>query len=183
MKKSRLIEVLQSFSGREIRRFGKYLVSPYLNTHEDVVRLYEYIINVLRRSNKVGLDKKLAFQQVFPKQAYKDREMRLLMSILLKQAERFLSMEEYRTDEVTAEVYLIRSYRRRKLSKSFYRSLKNSRVRQQKNIRYDAVTQYRLSSLHEEEYLFSFGENRQGATIFLLQKHSGRYAPCSRMDV
>jgi len=132
MKKSRLIEVLQSFSEREMRQFGKYLASSYLNTQADVTRLYEHIAHSLRRNDDAALDKKRTYQQLFPKQVYKDIEMRVLMSALLKQVERFLAMEKYRTDPAAAEVYLIQAYRERKLSKSFHHALKSSRTRQQK---------------------------------------------------
>jgi len=161
LKKSRLIEVLRSFSEREIRQFGKYLASPYLNTQADAGRLYEHIVIALRRNNDAALDRKQAYQEVFPKQVYKDIEMRLLMSALLKQAERFLAMEKYRTDKATAETYLAQAYRERKLAKSFHHTLKNARTRQQKKPTHDAHTQYRASLLYAEEYFFSLQENRQ----------------------
>jgi len=161
MKKSRLIKVLRSFSERELRQFGKYLASPYLNTQAEATRLYEYIVTALRRNDDAVLDKKKAYQKVYAKQAYKDIEIRLLMSALLKQAEQFLAMEKYRADQATAETYLAQAYRERKLAKSFRHTLKNIRTRQQKKPKHDAHTQYRASLLYAEEYLFSLQENRQ----------------------
>lgn len=161
MKKSRLIEVLRSFSERELRQFNKYLASPYLNTQADVTRLYEHITLALRQNKDGALDKKQAYQALFPKQTYKDTEIRLLMSALLKQAERFLSMEKYRADQATAETYLAQAYRERKLTKSFRHTLKNARTRQQKKPKHDAHTQYLTSLQYAEEYLFSLQENRQ----------------------
>ncbi len=155
------MEVLRSFSERDMRQFGKYLASPYLNTQEDATRLCQYIITALRRNDDAALDKKKAYQAIFAKQAYKDIDMRLLMSALLKQAERFLAMEKYRSDQTTVEAYLAQAYRERKLAKSFQRTLKNARSRQQKKPMHDAHTQYRASLLYAEEYLFSLQENRQ----------------------
>ncbi len=161
MKKSRLIEVLRSFSERELRQFSKYLASPYLNTQADVARLYEHIAPALRQNKDGALDKKQAYQALFPKQTYKDTEIRLLMSALLKQAERFLVMEKYRSDQASAEIYLAQACRERKLTKSFHHTLKTVRTRQQKKPSLDAYTQYHTSRLYAEEYLFSLQENRQ----------------------
>jgi len=161
MQKSRLIEVLRSFSERERQQFDKYLASPYHNTQADLLRLHKHIAFALQQKLDAALDKKYIHEKLLPRQPYKDIGMRVLMSALLKQAERFLSMEKYHSDQATAEIYLAQAYRERKLVKSFHHTLRGARTRQQKKPSYDSHNKYRESLLHAEEYLFSLQENRQ----------------------
>jgi len=161
MQKSRLIEVLRSFSEREIRQFEEYLNSPYHNKLEDLSRLYKHIAFALEQKIDAALDKTYVYEKLFPKRPYKDVKIRLLMSDLLKHAERFLTIEQHLNDRATAEVYLARTYRRRQLTKSFRHTLKTARNRLQKKPSYDTPTQYQQSQLYEEEYLFLLEENRQ----------------------
>ncbi len=161
MQKSRLIEVLRSFSERERQQFDKYLASPYHNTHPDLLRLHQHITFALQQKIDAALDKKYVHEKLFPKQPYKDIDMRVLMSALLKHAERFLALERYNDDRATTDFYLAQTYRQRQLTKSFHHTLKNVHTRSQKNPSYNAHIHYRQSLMHEEEYLFSFEENRQ----------------------
>ncbi len=161
MQKSRLIEIFRSFSERERQQFDKYLASPYHNTQANLLRLYQHIAFVLQQKIDAALDKEYVYDKLFPKQSYKDVKMRLLMSDLLKHAERFLTIEAHLKDEAAAEVYLAQTYRHRQLTKSFRQTLKNARNRLQKKPSYDTPTQYRQSQLYEEEYLFLLEENRQ----------------------
>ncbi len=162
MKKSRLIEVLKSLSNREMKALGEYLASPYFKKREGVGQLYEYIALALRSNDEIVLDKKNAYQKLFPKQVYNDVTLRLIMSDLLRQTEGFLAMERYQEDTLTQKIYLAQSYRHRKLAKPFQHTLKNARNIQQKEPSYSADVQFRQSLLHAEEYHFLLEENRQG---------------------
>jgi len=81
MQKSRLIEVLKSFSKQEMQQF---LVSPYHNKRTDIVRLYEHINFAFRENLEDMLDKKYTHDKLFPKRPYKDLNMRLVMYDLLR---------------------------------------------------------------------------------------------------
>jgi len=72
MQKSRLIEVLQSFSGREMQQFEQYLSSPYHNTQSDLVRLYKHIVFALQQKIEAALGKEYVYEKLFPKRPYKD---------------------------------------------------------------------------------------------------------------
>jgi len=162
MKKSRLIQILKSFSEREMKTLGKYLASPYFKKREGVVQLYEHIVLVLRSNDEAALDKKNTYRKLFPNQAYNDVALRLIMSDLLRQTEGFLAIERYQQDVLTQNIYLAQSYRHRKLAKPFQHTLKNARSAQQKKPSYSADAQFRQSLLHAEEYQFLLEENRRG---------------------
>jgi len=161
MQKSRLIEVLRSFSEREKQQFDKYLTSPYHNTQADLVRLHQHIAFALQQKIDAALDKKYVYEKLFPERLYKDIDVRVMMSALLKHAERFLSVEQHKKDPATVDFHLAQVYRQRQLTKSFHHTLKNVHIRSRKTPSYNAHTHYRQSLMYEEEYLFSFEENRQ----------------------
>ena len=162
MKKSQLIEVLKSLSEREMKALSKYLASPYFDKRRGVMQLYEHIAAALRANDVAVLDKKHTYKKLFPNQAYKDVELRLIMSGLLRQVEGFLAMERYQQDDMAQNIYLAQSYRHRKLAKPFQQTLKNARRAQQKKLSYSTTIQFRQSLLHAEEYQFLLEENRQG---------------------
>jgi len=161
MNKSRLIEVLKSLSKWEMRRLEKYLASPYHNTRSDVTQLYQHIDFALRENIEAALDKKYAYEKLFPSQPYDGVNMRLLMTALLRHVERFLALEQYQQDDTAESIYLARTYRRRKLSKPFHHVIKLAQNRQQKKPSYSTTEQFRRATLQEVNYQFSLEENRQ----------------------
>jgi len=144
-----------------MKTLGKYLASPYFKKREGVVQLYEHVASVLRANDDGALDKKSTYKKLFPNQAYNDVTLRLIMSGLLQQTERFLAMERYQQDDMAQNIYLAQSYRHRKLAKPFQHTLKNARSAQQKKPSYSTNTQFRQSLLHAEEYQFLLEENRR----------------------
>jgi len=166
MNKSRLIGVLKSLSKWEMQRLEKYLASPYHNTRSDVVQLYKHIAFALRENVEAALDKKYTYEklfpnQLFPNQVYHGVNMRLVMSALLQCTERFLAIEQYRQDDTAESIYLARTYRQRKLSKSFRQAIKTAYARQQKKTSYSTAEQFRRATLQEVNYQFLLEENRQ----------------------
>jgi len=163
MDKSRLMEVLKSLSKWEMQRLEKYLASPYHNTRADVAQLYKHIAFALRENVEGALDKKYTYEKLFPNQAYDGVKMRLVMSALLKHVEQFLAIEQYRQDNTAESIYLARTYRQRKLTKSFHKIIKAASARQQKKPLYSTAEQFRRAILQEVNYQFLLEENRQEA--------------------
>ncbi len=161
MQKSRLLEVFRVMSKQEMQQLGKFLASPYHNTRADVVRLYEHIDFAFRENLEATLDKKYTHDKLFPKQAYKDLNMRLVMSRLLKLTEDFLAIEQYRRDTTAPSLYLAELYRQRKLPKSFRHTIKTAHDQQEKTPSYSTTDQFRASILQEINYQFQIEENRQ----------------------
>ena len=161
MKKSRLIEVFEALSKQEVQRLGKFLVSPYHNTREDVVQLYEHIAFAFGQNLEEILDKKYMHSKLFPQKPYKDATMRHLMSALLQLTEDFLAAEWYQQDTTAKNFYLAQQYRQRKLSKSFRQTIKTAYAQQEKKPSYSPIEQFRRSILQEISYQYQIGEHRR----------------------
>ncbi len=124
MVKSNLVELVKTFSPREIKEFGEYLASPFFNKNEGVIKLYDHLRKYFPDFDEKNMQKEFVFTKIFPNADYNDGFMRTLMFNLNKLAEDFLTYREFTSDSFSTDKYLLESYSRRKLDKQFGRKLK-----------------------------------------------------------
>lgn len=130
MENSRLIAVAKTLGGKEIRAFRKFLKSPYFNQREDLVRLFQLIELVFLKKNS-SITKEATFEQLYPNQEFDVQFLRQSMSLLLKQLELFLVLEEHQKDQLANKLTLSKIFRERELHKPFQSSLKELKKLQQ----------------------------------------------------
>lgn len=118
MQKSVLVEIVRSFSRKEMRDIHKWLQSPSHNQRQDVIKLFDYLNKHLADDNE-SLKKEKAWKAVFQGQSYDDAYMRQVMYFLLKAIEEYLVFSYYTSDGVRYQLALSRIYRRRKLDKAY----------------------------------------------------------------
>ena len=123
MKNSKLITLLQSFSSKEWKAFGKYLQSPYLNSNKRLVVFYAYLKKHHPAFGHKRLEKPIVFDALFPKkEKFDDRLLRATMADLHKAAESFLVFEKLKKEERLRSKLLVQSYSERGLYSRFERS-------------------------------------------------------------
>lgn len=144
MVKSNLIGVLRTFNKKELRTLSKWLQSPVHNQREDVIKLLEYLGENGRLNRDEELAKELVFAKVFPNETFDDAKMRQVMYFLLQNVEQYLLYSEMTKDEVHVKTTLAKIYRKRKIAKSFEKTLKSatslldkSSYRNEDYLRYD----------------------------------------------
>lgn len=115
MQKSQLLTLLKSLSKDEFRRFYKFVKSPWFNTNPGVVHLYEYLRSYYPRFDSPKLTKKLAFQKIYPDEAYLDTRMRTLMSALKKLVHSYLVELALEEDPVLKQNTLLEAVSKRDL--------------------------------------------------------------------
>ena len=125
MLKSRLIQVLRTFSKKEFREFNKWVHSPAHNQREDVIMLYNFLLT----SNNLFEDGLLAKEYVFPKiytdESFDDSKMRQVMHFLFKTLEEFLFFQKESENFVNKKLSLLNIYRKRNLDKPFHKTKKD----------------------------------------------------------
>jgi len=97
MKETYLENLLKSFSDEEMKSFGKFVASPYFNTGLNVgsgqlVKLYEALRSFYPKFNSPGLDKHTLYRKLFSSEVYDDRQMRNIISVFTRLAEKFISV-------------------------------------------------------------------------------------------
>lgn len=147
MIKSRLIEVIKTFSNKEFRELKKWLASPAHNQREDVVLLFDYLSKKENLNKENYLTKEAAFKVIYHKEKFDDAKMRQVMHFLFKNIEDFLLFSEFSADKLTTTLTLAKIYRSRKLDRSFLKTKKDiEQILQPKD--------YQSEDLSFKKYLF-----------------------------
>lgn len=126
MKKSQLINILKTFSAKEIREMRKWLRSPAHNQRQDVVLLFDFFFEDNHLFKDDCLEKSFVSSWIYPKETYDDAKMRQVMFFLLKAIESFLIFQELNQDDVKTKNILSKVYRKRKLDKLFIKNTKQT---------------------------------------------------------
>lgn len=113
MKLQKLSLTVRSMNKAEQRRFGQFLRSPYFNQRQDVILLYEAMLE------DPALTADSAQTRVSPGQELSLQNWRLLQSYLQKLADQFLALEHWQATTGAPEIELARSYRKRGLKRHF----------------------------------------------------------------
>ena len=160
MKKSNFIAVLKTFDKKEVREFRKWLHSPAHNQREDVIRLYDYLVEENRLEKEGFLLKERAFPWVYPKETYDDAKMRQAIFFLTRTLEEFLIYQELREDEIRSKTILAGVYRKRKLGKAFAKNMRSTRQLQGKQTYQDSYFLQNQYLILREEYAHAANQNR-----------------------
>lgn len=160
MEKSRLIQIFRTFSKKEVRDLRKWLQSPSHNQREDVVALFEYLVQNEHLDEENALAKEEVFANVYPGLAYDDAQMRQVMHFLLKSVEEFLIYEEWVEDPVKARITLARVYRRRQQGKLFQRTIDSAKELHEKQPLRNMTYLENTYLLEQEQYNYLSGLRR-----------------------
>lgn len=113
-----LYEVLKTFTNPDLRRFGKFVRSPFFTHRTEMERMYAFLAHCRYREKPLP-DKELLFRKSFPERAYDDLLLRATMSDLRELMEEYLIWQGLRADETGAKLALAAAFRERNLSKLF----------------------------------------------------------------
>jgi len=159
MIKSKLIQIFKQLDVRELNRLEKYIQSPFFNKHQDVLRLFEYLIHFAPDFEHPQLQKKAVLKALDLEQ--NTTHFYHITSYLLELACDFLAYLEQEQNKLQHKSYTIKALRRRGLKKQIPAS-----IRQFKSI--EKSTLVSENQLYLEQYVF-FDELD---TLFLEQSSS-----------
>ena len=67
MKNSQLVEIARTLSKKEVREIKKWLASPAHNHRDDVVQLFDYLLQGQHLEVDKFLEKTRVFKKIFPR--------------------------------------------------------------------------------------------------------------------
>lgn len=151
---------------KERNAFQKFLLSPYFNQREDLVKLW----NLIKQHLPEPLSKEEIHRHLFGNTPFEDQRIRLLMSWLHQQLEQFLLLEQYQSDKIRCDLDRLAIYRKRKLAKRFKTVSKRIKNQWKKQSLYDRRYEY-------QKYLYAIqhyhlGNERKRLNPKLLQETS-----------
>lgn len=119
MRNSKLIQLLETFTSKEMRAFAAFLNSPYYNKNQELVQFFAALKRYHPDFTKLAGGKEKLFARLYPKVSYEDKKMRYLMSDLLRLAQQFLLAESDGKASLEESLRLLKEYSDRGLSKHY----------------------------------------------------------------
>lgn len=158
MQNSKLYYLFQSIRGDDIRRLRRFLQSPYFNSRDDVVRLFEYLH--ANEAEGALLTKEAAFKHLFPGAPYDDGRMNAVMHFLFKLLKQFVAQREFELE--SPQPYLTRALRKRKLPRLFEPACKKWKKQLDKAPIQNASHHFQRYQYQLEKYEYDHRQRRSG---------------------
>jgi len=170
MHNSKLIQVLKTFSKKEIKQFREFTQSPFFNKNKFVISLLDVLIRFYPEFQDKKLDAKNVFKIIFPDEEYDYFKIRNLSSDLLAVSMEFLKIIFFQKNEHQNTLYLLEQLRDRDLDKMFqklfdvyYQKIKSNHVR-------DEFYYSNMADLKNELKSF-YSPKRPNSDFNLIQEH------------
>jgi len=122
MHSSKLLKILKNLTEEEIRRFHKFIRSPYYSYKKHCLPFFEYIRRYYPDFTSSKLSKENAFHHLFPDKAFQSQKMRHVMTDLVNLLEDFLVAEQIRHHDFQKKKLLRDAYGDRDLYEYFEKS-------------------------------------------------------------
>ena len=153
MENSRLAQLLQSLTPVELRKFERFLQSPYFNTRSDVLLLFHAIRANLEASPTLP-DRDAVFQEAFPGKQFSASEQHLLMTYLVRQFEQFIRIEQVKFSPELEDWLGVKAFQRLGLENEGSRAIKKAFQRLESG-------KLRSIAYHEQGYRLQYEQVRR----------------------
>lgn len=124
MRKSGLIELLRTFSPKEIKEFDEFIRSPFFNKSESVIKLYEYLRKYYPEFPEDKIKKQYVYRKTFARTRYNDGFMRKVIFQLSKLGEDYILYLSNTKDIPQTRYNFLQELLNRNLSKTFRKRFK-----------------------------------------------------------
>jgi hypothetical protein len=142
---NKLYTILRTFDKIEMNRLEKYILSPYFNKNQHLIKLFDLLMKNIESKQEAELEKEKVWVLLFGKEKYDDVRFRKLNSDLLKLIEGYLAQQIYDENPLHQAIYLMDAVTRKKLDK-----LHSSTVRSAKFL--SDKQQYRPANYYFYQY-------------------------------
>ncbi|MFN8281831.1 MAG: hypothetical protein U0U67_01350 [Chitinophagales bacterium] len=159
MYNSKLLEIFRKLNVEEIRKFKKFVASPYFFRHDDVVKLYEYLFSRKYLSEN-NADRTKIFQYLYKNAAYDDARLRYITSLALDVLEQFFQTERNNQNEVQNLLAISKTLHEKQLPNNADHFLQKAIIIQQKKTTQNAAYWQQQFQLEEEIFRQSNQQSR-----------------------
>jgi hypothetical protein len=119
MENSKLIQIVKTFSAKELRECGEFVHSPFFNKHEEFVALYDYLRSCAPNFSPKKITREAVYKALFPKKKYDEKHINHLMSFLLKLVEQYIGYNQYSKNEIFENINILKAYIEKGLDKHY----------------------------------------------------------------
>ena len=125
MKKSRLWEILEQMTRKELREVSECIHSKWFNRRGYVAKLFDVLVEC-KEVSKMVPEKEILHARIFPELAYDDSRIRSALSLVLKVIERWLALRTLESKTALMPLALAEAYRKKNLQKHYDQTVRFS---------------------------------------------------------
>ncbi|MBK8449830.1 MAG: hypothetical protein IPO78_07970 [Saprospiraceae bacterium] len=162
MTESKFYHFLKALSLKELRRFRKYLESPYFNSHEKILELFEYFETHLLASNNDEIVKEKVWETLYPHLDFDYDKLRKLQHQLMELGEDFLAQQIYDESPVHRVNYLLQMLHRKELDIFINSAINSGMTLLKREPNRPGTYYYDLYSIEKYRYIL---ENMESARV------------------
>lgn len=185
MHNTSLVGLLRTLSTRERTRFGHYVSSPFLNRHEKVVALYDWLNGLAPGFEAEEMSRAAAWAALFPGEPYNNARLDNFISDLLQLLYGFLAYLQYERQPVAEKRLLLNELLERDADKHAARNARRARqlLRRQAGRSYEFFLEQAL--LEEQLDLYELNRRQRHFTAHLQRESDAldRYYWCNKLRI
>ena len=162
---SKLIEILQTLSPKEMRDLQAFVSCSAFNTNEEVTNLLNVTADAHPKFNDEFIEREILYRRIFPRTKFDMQKLRYVATDLMRQVENFLTIKELdKTDFVKKELLLSALADRNldKLFESCIQSLRKSLTEKRESDNKLLLENYLLE---ERAYMFANTRKKRFMTV------------------
>src|SRR5690606_20316662 len=125
MHNSKPIELLKILSKTDLKKFTKFLQSPYFNCKPGAERLLDRILPFFPAFDSPYLEREKVFEKLYPGKPYNDVLMRKLISDLGKYLQEFIIVEKRLSPTMNRSMIFLDVLVEKKINKDFEKQISN----------------------------------------------------------
>lgn len=108
MREGKLYQAIIKLNGHELNRLHRFILSPFFNRNEAIIRLFEWVKEDLKIIQKTNVSKETIWSLCFNlDEPYDDGRFRKLQSDLLKLVEEYYAQEVFEANPIHKAKYLL----------------------------------------------------------------------------
>ncbi len=180
MKNSQLIELLRSFSTEEIKEFGKFIDSPFSGCRKFVTRFYKILARYHPDFKEEDIRKETLFRKLYDGKDFNDGLIRRMISDLIRYAEEFLKLKNFRSNRTFQNAALLSELQKRNLGRIFQKRFEkiNSELAESGRLNSQHILESFLintevrrfrTALRDERMNMSFNAATEAAITFFIE--------------
>jgi len=127
MREGKLYHTIILLNGHELNRLHRFILSPFFNRNEAIIKLFEWIKEDLKNPQHTPFSKEIVWSLCYSSQEpYDDGRFRKLQSDLLKLVEEYYAQESFESNPIHKAKYLLETISAKGLDKLKSSALKTA---------------------------------------------------------
>lgn len=162
MNDSKFYKFLKSLNNKELRKFRKYLESPYFNTNQTLLALFSVFENHLLDAKSSLLQKETVWDFIYPNESFDYDRLRKLLHVLMVLGEDFLAQLAYDDNSAHRVHYLLQMLHRKEMDEFIHSTIQSGLTILKKENNRNGTYYYDLYSIEKYKYIL---ENIESARV------------------